>query len=65
MMTWMTAGFARPDGQSGVSRAGLRWCALVLGALLLAGCASGPGANPNDPLEPYNRSMTRFNDGVD
>jgi len=65
MMTWKTAGFARHDGAPRFARAGLRWCALVLGAVLLAGCASGPGAHPDDPLEPYNRSMTRFNDGVD
>lgn len=32
---------------------------------LLAGCATGPNANPQDPLEPYNRVMTHFNDGVD
>ncbi|WP_404976869.1 MULTISPECIES: VacJ family lipoprotein [unclassified Acidovorax] len=38
---------------------------LAVGALMLAGCATGPDANPRDPLEPYNRSMTRFNDGVD
>ena len=65
MMTWMTAGRTRHDGSPGWAGSGLRWCALVLGALLLAGCASGPGANPNDPLEPYNRSMARFNDDVD
>jgi len=37
-------------------------------ALLLAGCASvppGAGADPRDPWEGYNRSMTRFNDSVD
>ncbi len=34
-------------------------------ALVLAGCASGPRSSPNDPLEPYNRSMTQFNDTVD
>ncbi len=33
--------------------------------LALAGCASGPGANPRDPLEPFNRGVTKFNDGVD
>ncbi|EER62215.1 VacJ family lipoprotein [Acidovorax delafieldii 2AN] len=65
MTTSMTAGPARNKGAYGPATAGLRWCALVLGAVLLAGCASGPGANPNDPLEPYNRSMTRFNDDVD
>ena len=31
----------------------------------LAGCASGPSANPTDPLEPFNRNMMRFNEGVD
>lgn len=64
-MTWMNAGFNRQDGQPDFADARLRWCALALGTLLLAGCASGPGAHPDDPLEPYNRSMTRFNDGVD
>ncbi|KQR45066.1 VacJ family lipoprotein [Acidovorax sp. Leaf160] len=38
---------------------------LAIGALMLAGCATGPDANPRDPLEPYNRTMTRFNDQVD
>lgn len=32
---------------------------------LSTGCASGPGANPLDPLEPFNRGVTRFNDGID
>lgn len=31
----------------------------------LAACATGPNANPQDPLEPYNRSMDSFNQGVD
>ena len=43
----------------------LRAAALALGLLALAGCASGPHAHPDDPLEPYNRSMTRFNEAVD
>ncbi len=38
---------------------------LALGSLTLAGCASGPHANPRDPFEPYNRTVTDFNDGVD
>lgn len=38
---------------------------VVLGLTLLTGCATGPGANPHDPLEPYNRSMTRFNEKLD
>jgi len=32
---------------------------------LLAGCATGPDANPRDPLEPFNRGVYRFNDAVD
>ncbi len=38
--------------------------ALVLCAVL-AGCATGPNANPKDPLEPFNRSMFEFNDALD
>lgn len=42
----------------------LRWVALLLAAMLTA-CASGPNANPRDPLEPFNRGMTNVNDAVD
>lgn len=34
-------------------------------AVLSTGCASGPNANPKDPLEPMNRSISRFNDSLD
>jgi phospholipid-binding lipoprotein MlaA len=37
-------------------------CALVV---LVAGCATGPNANPKDPLEPMNRSISKFNDALD
>lgn len=37
----------------------------ALGMAVLTGCATGPDANPEDPLEPYNRGVTRFNDAVD
>ena len=44
---------------------GSRW-ALALGAsIVLSGCATGPNANPADPLEPLNRQVMRFNDAVD
>ena len=33
--------------------------------LALVGCASGPNADPRDPLEPFNRGVMRFNDGID
>lgn len=39
--------------------------AAVLAVALLQGCATGPGANPTDPLEPFNRAMFGFNEGVD
>ncbi|WP_411883785.1 VacJ family lipoprotein [Polaromonas sp. YR568] len=39
--------------------------AAVLAVTLLQGCATGPGANPTDPLEPFNRAMFGFNEGVD
>ncbi len=41
------------------------WGAAVLALALLQGCASGPNANPSDPLEPFNRTMFNFNDNVD
>ena len=40
------------------------WMVLAL-ASMLAGCASGPNRNPADPLEPYNRKMSEFNETVD
>lgn len=33
--------------------------------VLASGCATGPDANPRDPLEPFNRGVQRFNDAVD
>jgi len=39
--------------------------ALLALVLCLFGCATGPNANPRDPLEPLNRSVSSFNDGVD
>lgn len=32
---------------------------------LMGGCATGPDANPRDPLEPFNRGVFKFNDAVD
>jgi phospholipid-binding lipoprotein MlaA len=41
-------------------------CALAGMALgLLTACATGPDANPRDPLEPFNRGMTEVNDAID
>jgi phospholipid-binding lipoprotein MlaA len=33
--------------------------------LNLTGCATGPNANPADPLEPFNRRVASLNEGVD
>ena len=38
---------------------------VIIGFCLISGCASGPTANPTDPLEPFNRSMYSFNEGID
>lgn len=34
-------------------------------SVMLAGCATGPNANPNDPLEPFNRAVFGVNDKLD
>jgi len=41
------------------------WAAAALALALLQGCAAGPQANPADPLEPFNRGVYRFNEGLD
>ena len=46
----------------------LRACfspALIILVVLSAGCATGPGRDPRDPLEPMNRSIYQFNDHFD
>jgi len=42
-----------------------RWASAALVLALLQGCATGPNANPADPLEPLNRTVFQFNDGLD
>lgn len=44
------------------------WVKLMLLSVctvLLSACATGPDADPSDPLEPLNRAVTTFNDTVD
>jgi len=41
----------------------IRPLTLLISSLLLGGCAGAH--NPNDPLEPFNRGIYRFNDAVD
>ena len=48
------------------TRITMKWAGLWAGLLVLAmlqGCATGP--NPRDPFEPFNRSVSRFNEGLD
>ncbi len=42
-----------------------RVLALFAACAVLAGCATGPDANPDDPLEPMNRAIFTVNDKVD
>ena len=39
--------------------------AALLVAAMLAACASGPAANPQDPYESTNRRISEFNEKVD
>lgn len=57
-----------PTGQMAMEperRPSARSVTVAVLALALSGCASGPNANPRDPLEPLNRQVTAFNDAVD
>jgi phospholipid-binding lipoprotein MlaA len=42
-----------------------RRCLGLLAMLVLTGCATGPDAHPQDPLEPWNRTVYQFNDVID
>jgi phospholipid-binding lipoprotein MlaA len=45
-----------------------RWLVMVVMTtwlVLAAGCATGPNANPKDPLEPMNRRISQFNEVLD
>lgn len=39
--------------------------ALGLVVVFVQGCAVGPNVNPADPIEPFNRAVFNFNDGLD
>lgn len=41
-----------------------RWLAIVAAAVL-TGCATGPTADPRDPLEPFNREVDKINQDFD
>ncbi|MFH0134737.1 VacJ family lipoprotein [Variovorax sp. VaC1] len=42
-----------------------RWTGAAAAFALVAGCATGPNANPADPFESMNRGVSRFNETVD
>ncbi|MGO4327040.1 VacJ family lipoprotein [Cupriavidus sp. 2TAF22] len=46
-------------------RGGQKWLTAAAAALLMAGCATGPTANPKDPIEPFNREVSRINEDFD
>ena len=43
----------------------IKWGAAAAVLVLAQGCATGPNANPADPLEPFNRTIFNLNDKVD
>ncbi len=63
----MTTEFSRDPrpGAAQRTRGPALWVGLLLICLSLFGCATGPNANPRDPLEPLNRGVYQFNDAVD
>jgi phospholipid-binding lipoprotein MlaA len=46
-------------------RLGARKIAVMGFFVALAGCATGPNADPRDPIEPFNRGVYKFNDALD
>ncbi len=57
----------RPDTKTAVTgrtRRAILWLVQALAFAALAGCA-GFNTNPRDPLEPMNRNIAQFNEGVD
>lgn len=50
---------------SAARRPAARLLAAVAAAAVLAGCATGPTANPKDPLEPFNREVAKINEDFD
>jgi phospholipid-binding lipoprotein MlaA len=48
-----------------MSRFTLRSACAGLFLVVLQGCATGPNANPADPMEPLNRTVFNLNDGLD
>lgn len=60
----MKNNFLSPFVTESMVRYGRIICALAA-FVLISGCATGPTANPRDPLEPLNRNVSQFNEVVD
>lgn len=60
----MTAYLSLPSADTCTSRLAF-WVGVFLTCIALFGCATGPNANPRDPLEPFNRGVYQFNEAVD
>ena len=43
----------------------VRWLPLLLLPVMVGCATTGAGASPQDPLEPFNRTVYRFNDTID
>lgn len=52
-----------PDARGHAIRRGFAWSLAAMLLVAASGCASP--RNPRDPLEPFNRKMMEFNDGLD
>ncbi|CAG9179068.1 hypothetical protein LMG23992_03905 [Cupriavidus laharis] len=52
-----------PARKLALRRVALAFAASAL--MVLAGCATGPNANPKDPIEPFNREVSRINEDFD
>lgn len=64
----MATAKSETDSDNMNTRSGSFLLVALLGAATifgLSGCATGPTANPRDPLEPLNRAVFRFNDTAD
>ncbi|WP_354683381.1 VacJ family lipoprotein [Cupriavidus necator] len=58
---------AAPSNKPGSAarRPAARLLAAAFAVTVFAGCATGPNANPRDPLEPFNREVAKINEDFD
>jgi phospholipid-binding lipoprotein MlaA len=61
----LTTGYQGPSTRQTGAHVPRRAASLWMLYALLSGCATGPNASPNDPLEPFNRVVFSANDKID